>query len=108
MKKLYYSIGEVSDITGIEPHVLRYWESVFDDLDPKKNSAGNRIYKEKDLKVIEKLQKLIKKKKYSTKGAKQVLQGKEPVSRACPELPDEVRKDLKEIRFVLKSMLKKL
>jgi DNA-binding transcriptional MerR regulator len=108
MKKLYYSIGEVSEITGIAPHVLRYWESVFDDLNPKKNSAGNRIYKEEDLQVIERLQKLIKKKKYSTKGAKQVLQGEQPAPEARAELPDEVRKDLKEIRFVLKSMLEKL
>jgi DNA-binding transcriptional MerR regulator len=108
MKKLYYSIGEVSEITGIAPHVLRYWESVFDDLDPKKNSAGNRIYREQDLQIIERLQKLIKQKKYSTKGAKQVLQGERILSEADGELPDEVRKDLKEIRFVLKSMLEKL
>jgi DNA-binding transcriptional MerR regulator len=45
MKKLYYSIGEVSDITDVEAHVLRYWETVFNELNPKKNKAGNRVYK---------------------------------------------------------------
>ena len=78
MKKLYYSIGEVSEITGIEPHVLRYWESVFKDLNPKKNKGGNRVYKEKDIEIIVKLKKLIKEKKYSTKGAKQVLENEGP------------------------------
>src|SRR5699024_8300897 len=103
-----YSIGEVSEITGIEPHVLRYWETVFDDLKPRKNNAGNRIFRENDLKVIEELKKLIKEKKYSTKGAKQVLQGKQTVIEDRNELSAGIQKDLREIRFVLKTMLKKL
>ena len=108
MKKLYYSIGEVSDITGIEPHVLRYWESVFSDLSPKKNNAGNRIFKEKDLKIIVKLKKLIKEKKYSTKGAKQVLKNEMNQKSPGQEVPVDLKKDLQEIRLFLTNMLEKL
>lgn len=63
MKKLYYSIGEVSEITDVDAHVLRYWESVFDELNPKKNKAGNRTYKEQDIETIVKLKELIQEKK---------------------------------------------
>lgn len=108
MKKLYYSIGEVSEITGIEPHVLRYWESVFKDLNPKKNKGGNRVYKEKDIEIIVKLKKLIKEKKYSTKGAKQVLENENSEVQAPHEVPVDLKKDLREIRLFLNKMLEKL
>lgn len=108
MKKLYYSIGEVSDITGIEPHVLRYWESVFNDLNPKKNNGGNRVYKEKDIEIIVKLKKLIKEKKYSTKGAKQVLENENSQMETDHEVPVDLQKDLREIRLFLNKMLEKL
>ena len=78
MKKLYYSIGEVSEITAIEPHVLRYWETIFDDLTPRKNKAGNRTYREEDLTFILRLKELIQKKKYSTAGAKKIIEQGEP------------------------------
>lgn len=108
MKKLYYSIGEVSEITGIEPHVLRYWESVFKDLDPKKNNAGNRVFKEKDIQMIVKLKKLIKEKKYSTKGAKQVLEDEGTIQATDEGLPVTLQKDLQEIRLFLNKMLERL
>lgn len=108
MKKLYYSIGEVSEITGIEPHVLRYWESVFKDLSPKKNNGGNRVYKEQDIKVIVKLKKLIKEKKYSTKGAKQVLESETDDPTEAQDMPVDLKKDLREIRLFLNKMLEKL
>lgn len=108
MKKLYYSIGEVSDITGIEPHVLRYWESVFDDLNPKKNNGGNRVYKEKDIEIIVKLKKLIKDKKYSTKGAKQVLKNQNDAPEIDREVPADLKKDLREIRLFLNKMMEKI
>jgi len=106
MKKLYYSIGEVSDITEVEAHVLRYWETVFDQLSPKKNKAGNRVYKESDIETILKLKELIQEKKYSTEGAQQVLEkdGEEDEK----ELPVSVKKDLKEIRLFLNKLLEKL
>lgn len=106
MKKLYYSIGEVSEITSVEPHVLRYWESVFKDLHPKKNKAGNRVYREKDIEVVLKLKELIQEKKYSTEGAKQVLE--EGGEESKKEIPVSLKKDLKEIRVFLQKLADKL
>ena len=107
MKKLYYSIGEVSEITELEPHVLRYWESVFKQLSPKKNKAGNRVYKEKDIELIFRLKELVQEKKYSTAGAQKVLEegGEEEGERSVP-IP--VKKDLKEIRVFLEKLLDNL
>lgn len=106
MKKLYYSIGEVSDITDVEAHVLRYWETVFDELNPKKNKAGNRVYKENDIETILKLKELIQEKKYSTEGAQQVL--KKDDEDESKDIPVSVKKDLKEIRLFLNQLLEKL
>ena len=71
--KLYYSISEVSRITGLEQYVLRYWETEFDDLRPQKNRAGNRIYSNKDIKFILKIKELLREKRYTIEGAKQIL-----------------------------------
>ena len=106
MKKLYYSIGEVSDITSVEAHVLRYWETVFKDLHPKKNKAGNRVYKEEDIEVVLKLKELIQEKKYSTEGARQVLEGDGDEQEK--EIPISLKKDLKEIRLFLSKLAEKL
>jgi len=106
MKKLYYSIGEVSDITSVEAHVLRYWESVFKDLHPKKNKAGNRVYKEEDIEVVLKLKELIQEKKYSAEGARQVLEG--DGDEQDKEIPISLKKDLKEIRLFLSKLADKL
>jgi DNA-binding transcriptional MerR regulator len=106
MKKLYYSIGEVSDITDVEAHVLRYWETVFDELSPKKNKAGNRVYKENDIETILKLKELIQEKKYSTEGAQQVLAKDD--DEEDKDVPVAVKKDLKEIRLFLNELLEKL
>ncbi len=71
--KLYYSISEVSRITGLEQYVLRYWETEFDDLRPQKNRAGNRIYSNKDIKFILRIKELLREKRYTIEGAKQIL-----------------------------------
>ena len=73
MKKLYYSIGEVSEITGLKQYVLRYWETEFSQLRPSKNRAGNRTYKANDLTLIEEIQTLLYKRKFTIKGARQYL-----------------------------------
>ena len=52
IKKLYYSISEVSEITDLKQYVLRYWETEFSQLNPKKNSAGNRTYRTNDIDII--------------------------------------------------------
>jgi DNA-binding transcriptional MerR regulator len=73
IKKLYYSISEVSKITNLEQYVLRYWESEFDELKPAKNRAGNRIYTNKDIQSILFIKKLLREERYTIEGAKQVL-----------------------------------
>jgi DNA-binding transcriptional MerR regulator len=73
MKKLYYSISEVSRIADLEQYVLRYWETEFEQLKPAKNSSGNRIYTNKDIKLILLIKKLLKEEKYTIEGAKKIL-----------------------------------
>lgn len=73
LKKIYYSISEVSKITDLEQYVLRYWETEFDILKPAKNLAGNRIYTNKDIKLILHIKKLLREEKYTIEGAKKLL-----------------------------------
>ena len=77
VKKLYYSIGEVSEITKLKQYVLRYWETEFNQLKPPKNRAGNRTYRQKDIEVILNIKELLYKKKFTIDGARGVLQGKD-------------------------------
>lgn len=72
-KKTYYSIREVCDRTGLEPHVLRYWESEFSLLRPKKNRAGNRAYREKDIEIVLNIKRLLYNEQYTIPGAKKKL-----------------------------------
>jgi DNA-binding transcriptional MerR regulator len=72
-KKVYYSIGEVCDLSGLKPHVLRYWESQFDVLNPTKNRAGNRVYRSKDIEVILLVKHLLYDEKYTIEGANKRL-----------------------------------
>ena len=73
INKLYYSISEVSSITGLKQYVLRYWETEFTQLKPSKNRAGNRIYRSHDIDVIMGIKSLLYDRKYTIKGAKQHL-----------------------------------
>ncbi|MDQ3021875.1 MAG: MerR family transcriptional regulator [Bacteroidota bacterium] len=73
MKKLYYSISEVSRITELEQYVLRYWETEFEQLRPAKNLSGNRIYTNKDIKIILYIKKLLREEKYTIEGAKKLI-----------------------------------
>ncbi len=86
IKKLYYSISEVSKITDLEQYVLRYWESEFEQLKPAKNRAGNRIYTNKDIKLILYIKKLLRDERYTIEGAKQVLQSYVPEEEAGEQL----------------------
>ena len=76
IKKLYYSISEVSEITGLKQYVLRYWETEFSQLKPNKNKAGNRIYRSHDIDTILEIKSLLYDRKFTIKGAQQHL--KEP------------------------------
>jgi len=71
--KLYYSISEVSRITGLQPYVLRYWEKEFSVLKPKKNRSGNRTYTEKDIELVNRIKHLRSKEKLTIAGARTKL-----------------------------------
>jgi DNA-binding transcriptional MerR regulator len=111
MKKLYYSISEVSKLTGLEQYILRYWETEFEQLRPGKNRAGNRIYTNKDIKLILRIKRLLREEKYTIEGAKKILAEIEPAAALAfnPETsapvainsPRSVKKDLEEIKTFL-------
>ncbi len=86
IKKLYYSISEVSKITDLEQYVLRYWETEFEQLKPAKNRAGNRIYTNREIKLILYIKKLLREERYTIEGAKQVLATYMPESESGEQL----------------------
>ena len=104
-KKAYYSIGEVCDLTGLKPHVLRYWETQFDVLNPTKNRAGNRVYRSKDIEIILLVKRLLYQKKYTIEGANNRL----VEMRKAGEL-EEARQDVLEPEFLagMKAELEEL
>ncbi|MBZ0199928.1 MAG: MerR family transcriptional regulator [Ignavibacteriaceae bacterium] len=127
IKKLYYSISEVSKITDVEQYVLRYWETEFVLLKPQKNRAGNRIYTNKDIQLVLHIKTLLREKKYTIEGAKKILEEYspetilkqadiekmelEPQVAAQKDFQKEkpnVKKDLEEVRQILELVLSKL
>ena len=77
IKKLYYSIGEVSEMTGLKHYVLRFWESEFSQLNPNKNRAGNSVYRTIDIDLINEIKSLLYDRKFTIQGAKNYLKGKD-------------------------------
>ncbi len=73
VQKLYYSIGEVGELIGVKAHVLRYWETQFPMLKPRKNRAGNRTYRVRDIKFLLTIKTLLYDRGYTIAGARQKL-----------------------------------
>ncbi len=94
-KKAYYSIGEVCDLTGLKPHVLRYWETQFEVLNPTKNRAGNRVYRPKEIELILLVKHLLYEQKYTIEGARLRLLE----MRSSGEIEEE-RQDVLEPEFL--------
>ena len=111
IKKLYYSIGEVSKITDLKQYVLRYWETEFKQLNPNKNKAGNRTYRQKDIDLILDIKNLLYKEKFTIEGARKMLsQPQKNVKEIVKEEKKVVmsgidKKTLTKIRSDLKSIL---
>ncbi len=74
--KLFFKIGEVAEIAGVEQHVLRYWEDEFDVLKPNKNKSGQRLYQKKDIDQVLEIKQLLYKDKFTIAGAKNKLKNK--------------------------------
>jgi DNA-binding transcriptional MerR regulator len=71
--RLYYKIGEVSEITGVKPHVLRYWETEFSAIKPVKKDSKQRLYRKRDLRLLLIIKKLLYEEMYTIAGARQIL-----------------------------------
>ena len=74
-KRLYYKIGEACKALGIQPYVLRYWETEFPALSPSKSRSGQRVYSEKELEIIRRIKQLLYDEGYTIAGAKKKLEG---------------------------------
>jgi DNA-binding transcriptional MerR regulator len=71
--KLYFKIGEVSQLVGVEPYVLRYWESEFPGLSPRKSNTGQRMFRRKDVEKLLNIKQLLYEKKFTIEGARKAL-----------------------------------
>ena len=107
IKKLYYSIGEVSKIVGLKSYVLRYWETEFKQLSPPKNRAGNRTYRQKDIELILKIKDLLHGKKFTIEGARSVISEKNLPDKAVRKLNNNIvgqlKNELNEILAIIKN-----
>ena len=114
--KLYFRIGEVSRLAGVPAYVLRYWESEFGGLGPKKSGKGHRLYRRKDVELVLEIKRLLYEKRYTIEGARRFLDGQskskamkavekkkqvELFPNAQPSL-EEIRKGLAEILEILR------
>jgi len=107
-EKLFYRIGDVAEITGIKPHVLRYWETEFNGLHPRKNRAGQRIYERRDLELIIEIKTLLYDQRYTISGARKLLarQNKQPVKKVVPRrVKGDLSDALKQCREDLRGLL---
>lgn len=104
-EKLYYKIGEVSDIAEVPAYVLRFWESEFKRIAPKRTSSGQRLYRKSDVDLILKIKDLLYHKKYTIQGARRCLSGRRARPDADTEGPllEEIRSELQKIKNLLGS-----
>ena len=114
IKKLYYSIKEVSNMTGVKQYVLRYWETEFPSLKPAKNRSGNRTYTSADIKTINRIKTLLYDEKFTVQGARKKLKESDlpeidPVENEKPDARDSgLARLIKEIRTEIEGALKDL
>ena len=108
IEKLYYSISEVSEITGLKQYVLRYWETEFPSLSPKKNRAGNRTYRQSEIDTILSIKNLLYTQKYTIDGARERLKSGKVQVRHNDAESIKYRNVLKSVKTELISLMKSL
>ena len=103
-QKRYYKISEVSALTGLESHVLRFWEGEFPAIRPKRTDSGQRMYRQKDIDAIFEIKRLLHDERYTIKGAKKMLgarsAGKEISFKGAPLRAKEIEGILDELREI--------
>lgn len=98
--KLYFRIGEVSDLVGVKPYVLRYWESEFPDIKPSKSKSGQRLYKRRDVELLLRIKGLLYDERFTINGARKRLkdwmrsESREVTGPAGDDLLEEVPRQL--------------
>ena len=101
--KIYFKIGEASRIAGVQPHVLRFWETEFKRIKPKRTESGQRMYRRQDVELILVIRHLLYVKKFTIEGAKKALRTKPSTTPAAEanETLQEIREELVRIRDLL-------
>jgi DNA-binding transcriptional MerR regulator len=112
-EKLFYKIGEVSRVVGVESYVLRYWETEFSFLNPRKSKSGQRIYAKNDVDLILQIKHLLYEEKYTIDGVRRKLGSdaelQSPVNGpADPGVTAEAASDAENILTMVKSRLKEI
>ena len=108
--KLFFKIGEVAEIAGVEQHVLRYWEDEFDSLQPEKNRSGQRLYQKKDVELILQIKFLLYEELFTIAGAKKKLKSRKKKHAQAsinfdPEEISQWKQKLKrDLEFILKTL----
>jgi DNA-binding transcriptional MerR regulator len=111
--KLYYRIGEVAGIVGVEPHVLRYWETEFRSIRPQKSAKGQRVYSRRDVETLIKVKELLYSHRFTIAGARRKLRegGIEPAppaEGATSEEAQRMREALLSLRADILALLDEL
>jgi DNA-binding transcriptional MerR regulator len=108
--KLYRSISEVSEMVGVKPHVLRYWETQFSMLRPKKNRAGNRMFRPDEIKLLMQIKELLYQRRFTIAGARRRLldERKETPPAEIGFSQADRKVILHEVKSELKQLLGKL
>jgi DNA-binding transcriptional MerR regulator len=105
--KRYFRIGEVSKISGVEPYILRYWETEFEEIRPPRSNK-QRLYRKKDVELILRIKQLLYDEKFTISGAKQKIKEERSKQLSMPFMEDSSERLLKEIReelLEIKEML---
>lgn len=102
--KRYFTIGEVSELCDVKPHVLRYWETEFESLSPVKRRGNRRYYQRHDVLMIRQIRALLYEQGYTIGGARQRLEGEAGRSEAniAAQVVREVRRELEEVLHLLR------
>src|ERR1700756_2150111 len=112
--KLYFRIGDVAKLCGVEAYVLRFWETEFPQLKPNKSGTGQRLYRKRDVELALRIKRLLYSEGYTIAGARQVFASevKVPYKKSQPELPlkrgaetDRIEARLKKLRGELREIL---
>ena len=99
--KLYFRIGEVSKISGLPSHVLRFWESEFKKIKPRRTSSGQRSYTQKDVAIILKIKHLLYEKKFTIEGARKYLSSRSRLKSDDSDFLEDLKTELASIRDLL-------